>query len=151
MPPFPIIFASDNNPFNLTNWAKNRFLVLIFYRGIWCNSCKKQLKETNEHLTEFENLQSKVVAVSADTAFKASLMKTFLKLKYPVLADHKLELIKLFQLEILEKENWIAKPAVLIFDQEGIKVFEYIGKDHEDRPSIEAILTKLKDLNLAKI
>jgi|GEM_PF-1624763 len=140
---FPKITSSDNNLFDINEFAKNKFLVMVFYRGIWCNSCKKQLKEINDNLNLFENKNAKMVAVSADSAFKASLLKTFLKLKFPVLSDQELTLIKQFDLQIMEKGQWIAKPAVLIFDPSGNEIYRYVGQNHEDRPRMDEILAKI--------
>ncbi len=138
---FPTIQSSYNEPFSWPKLEPKDFLIIIFYRGIWCNSCKKQLKEFNDALAEIKSKNGQLIAVSSDRPFESSLLKNFLRLSFPVLSDPKLELIKKLNLQTKEKDKEISKPAVFVFNYKGKVIYSYIGKDHEDRPDLKVVLS----------
>lgn len=133
---------NDNNgdKFNLTEYQGNSFLLLVFFRGAWCNHCKKQLQEIEQHLADFTHLNTKIIALSSDTPFNSSLVKSFLKLSFPVLADNQFTLIDSFGLRTIYKDKEVAKPAVYLFNPAGDVLFNYIGKDYDDRLSAKQLL-----------
>jgi len=71
----------DNNGeiFDLPKYVGDNRLLLVFFRGSWCNHCKKELQDLERHLNEFKKAKIKILAVSSDSAFNSSLLKTFLK------------------------------------------------------------------------
>jgi len=115
-------------------------LLVIFFRGAWCGHCKKQLFELNNLVERFGLLNVQLAAVSSDTRFKSSLLKTFLKLKFPVFSDEKLVLIDSLHLRTEYKEKIVAKPAVFLFDQNKQMLYSYIGSEYDDRLSATEIL-----------
>ncbi len=61
---------------NDTNWKiseqdPDNFTLLVFYRGLHCPICKKQLEELTKKLDDFVNLGVNVIAISCDTEEKA--------------------------------------------------------------------------------
>ncbi|NNU15200.1 AhpC/TSA family protein [Parvularcula sp. ZS-1/3] len=56
----------------LANSAAQNFTMLIFYRGLHCPICKKQLKQFLEHRERFEELGVTTVAISMDSQKRAS-------------------------------------------------------------------------------
>jgi peroxiredoxin len=59
----------------LANAAAEHFTMLLFYRGLHCPICQKQLEELNGKLGRFDELGIKVFALSMDNAERAN--KTF--------------------------------------------------------------------------
>lgn len=68
----------DLNLINGTRWELNKqkpksFTLVLFYRGLHCPICKKQLKEFTSKLNDFEERGVNVIAVSMDTEKRAKL------------------------------------------------------------------------------
>ena len=66
------------NLINGTRWELNkqkpeRFTLVLFYRGLHCPICKKQLQEFTSKLSDFEERGVNVIAVSMDTEKRAKL------------------------------------------------------------------------------
>ncbi|MCC4213009.1 peroxiredoxin-like family protein [Leeuwenhoekiella parthenopeia] len=68
----------DLNLINGTRWELSkqkpeRFTLVLFYRGLHCPICKKQLKEFTSKLSDFEERGVNVIAVSMDSEKRAKL------------------------------------------------------------------------------
>ncbi|NQT49367.1 peroxiredoxin family protein [Candidatus Kuenenbacteria bacterium] len=148
---------NDNTDLNFEEYQGQNFLLLVFFRGAWCNHCKKQLVDINNQLEEFEKLGIKLLAISSDTKFKSSLLKTFLKLKFPVLSDEKFEVIDYLKLRTTytiegDKEIEVSKPAVMLIDPETHDaIYEYVGTDFDDRLSAKTTLENINKLLTKKV
>lgn len=137
----------DNNGeiFDLPKYVGDNRLLLVFFRGSWCNHCKKQLQDLERHAAEFEKSKVKILAISSDSAFNSSLLKTFLKLNFPILSDSTFSLIDQFNLKTTYKDKKVAKPSIFLFEGDKI-IFNYVGIEYDDRLSAKTILEKIKSL-----
>ena len=141
---------NDGSDFDLFAYQDNKLLVLIFFRGAWCGHCKKQLVELNNHFEQFNNLNAKLVAISSDSAFKSSLLKTFLRLKFPVLSDSNLEMIEYFNFKTVHNNKIVSKPAILIFNPEHEQVIAHVSENYDDRVDTMALINEIKQFITAK-
>jgi peroxiredoxin len=141
-----ILKDNDGSEFDLFEYQNAGYLVLIFFRGAWCGHCKKQLVELNDNFEEFAKLNTKLVAISSDTAFKSSLLKTFLRLKFPVLSDTKLEMIEYFNFKTVHDNQIVSKPAVLLFNSEHEQVIAHISENYDERIDTMALINEIKQL-----
>jgi peroxiredoxin len=140
------LFQNTGSELDLTDYLGGKKLILVFFRGAWCNFCKTQLKEIQDNLARINTLNAKVIALSGDNNFNSSLLKEFLKLDFPVLSDSAFSVINLFDLSTTYKEKTVSKPAVIIFDPNGQELFKHVGLNYDDRLSTEELLTTLKSL-----
>lgn len=77
--------------FDLAAEKPKNFTLVVFYRGLHCPQCRKQLTELETKLPEFERRGVSVVAVSADNAERGE--KTVTEWKLPNLRiGHSLDL-----------------------------------------------------------
>lgn len=141
-----VLIDDKAREFPLYKFQENKYLFLIFYRGIWCSHCKKQLQDIEKNITEFEKLNIKCLAVSCDSVLNSNLLKTFLKLSFPVISDVKFEMIDFFNFRTKYKEKEVAKPAVLLFSPDHNLIYQYIGQEFDDRLSANQILENVKPL-----
>ena len=58
----------DHGGFDLASDAPANGTVLVFYRGLHCPICMRQLKEVDGLLDQFAALETRVIAVSSDDA-----------------------------------------------------------------------------------
>jgi peroxiredoxin len=139
------ITGTDGEERSLAEIQGSANLLLIFFRGAWCNHCKKQLFELNNFIERLGELNVKVAAVSSDTRFKSSLLKTFLKLKFPVLSDENFKLIGAMDLKTDYQNKQIAKPSVFLYSAEKKLLFSYIGSEYDDRLSASEIIKQVEN------
>jgi len=133
------------NDFNLYRALKKSVVLLIFYRGYWCNHCREQLSEINNHLKDFESAGVMPVAISADRPLEASLMINFLNLKFTVLPDYEWKIFNAYGFKRPQEQKEIL-PAVFLINAKREIIFFHIGKNYQDRPSIETLLDAIKKL-----
>jgi len=142
-------FALQNNDgsnVDVKSYLSSSRLLLVFFRGAWCNHCKKQLKELQSNLSKFDKLNIKIIALSCDNKLNSSLLKDFLKLDFPVLSDSEFKVINSFNLRTEYKGTPVAKPAIILFDQEGSELYRYVGVDYDDRIATTELLNQLAQM-----
>ena len=133
----------DGTDFNIKDYQGDDKLLVIFFRGAWCNVCKKQLQDMENNMKSFTEKGIKLLAIASDSKFKLSLLKNFLKLTFPVISDPKMEAIDKFQLRTTYKDQETSKPAVFLFDKDENLLFNYIGDDYDDRMSAKNLLKEI--------
>ncbi|HCC23265.1 TPA: hypothetical protein DF272_03735 [Candidatus Falkowbacteria bacterium] len=137
--------APDNSNFNLYEYGQNNPVLLIFFRGAWCGYCKKQLIELAKNIDFFNQKNIKIVAISNDSQLKSSLLKTFLKLPFPILSDPDTKLITDLGLTTVYKTHKTSKPAVYLISSEHDVLFSYVGEEYDDRLSIDMLKQKIHE------
>lgn len=65
VPPLSVPLAGSGK-FDLDTEAPEKFTLIVFYRGLHCPQCRKQLTDLEAKLPEFEKRGVSVVAISAD-------------------------------------------------------------------------------------
>lgn len=61
--------------FNLATDKTQKFTLIVFYRGLHCPQCRKQLTDLETKLVEFEKRGVSVIAISADDKERAERTK----------------------------------------------------------------------------
>ncbi len=65
VPPLSVPLAGGGK-FDLDTETPEKFTLVVFYRGLHCPQCRKQLTDLEAKLPEFEKRGVSVVAISAD-------------------------------------------------------------------------------------
>ena len=118
-------------------------VVLVFFRGFWCESCQAQLEKLNAEHEEFVDRGAVTVAISADTAERPGSKAA--SPPFLVLCDSDLLVIRRYGVLHQPDDHGpgIARPSVFILDRSRTVRFAYVGADATDRPKIEALLLAL--------
>lgn len=127
--------------FDLFDYVDDSWLLLIFFRGEWCQHCRKQLEELNENLDWFKKKKIKIVAVGADSDLYTSILKEILHAKFVILSDEAWKIFSLYGFKKPADQKKII-PALFLINPQHQVVFRYKGKHFRDRPTI----TQLKDI-----
>jgi len=130
--------------FDLYAFQKKDFLFLVFFRGLWCNQCKKQLLELNNNFAKFKKMKIKIVSLSTDSPLNTSILFTYLKSKFPLLSDQGWKIFKMFGFKKTASKK--IKPAVFLINPKKEIVYSYVGQDKDDRPTIKELLKVCKKL-----
>jgi len=113
-------FALPNALGNLIKLDKlleqNDYIVLNFYRGVWCPYCNMELKALQDMNDEFKKLGAKIVAISPQTPDASLSTQEKNELTFEVLSD---------------EHNKIAKEYGLVFSlaQELRPIYSKFGID----------------------
>lgn len=148
------LFDTHGNPVHLPEVWSQGPLVLIFYRGGWCNYCNIQLRAWAEHAAEVRRLGATLLAVSPQTTENAALAAETLELAYSVLSDSNLEAALGFDIaftvppELVDvyasagtdipvlngNRQWVLPvPATYVIDQNGLIRFAHVEADYRVR------------------
>ena len=123
--------------------ATGRYQMILFERGHWCSSCRRQLGLISEHFEAFDAREIDTVAVTHEPWSDLD-GRVY---PFPVIADPNLELAGDHDLVgIDEHGKKTIRPATILVDGQGIIRFSYVGDDSRDRPTIPALLLALDNL-----
>lgn len=135
--------------------AANKNVVLVFTEGfnqMICPYCKTQTSRLVANYEKFKKLDTEVLVVypgatdhldefveSARTTDKEQLRSV----PFPIVLDEDFKAVDFFGIR-----SKLAHPSTYIIDKSGNVVLAYVGADMTaDRPSVKAILEKLKASN----
>ena len=139
---------NNGEDFIFHDFQADKNLLVIFFRGAWCNHCKKQLQDLQKNISEIEKFNVNIIAISSDSKMNSSILKTFLKLSFPVLSDSDCKIINDYNLKASHKGKEVSKPAVYIYNKKHEEIFNIIGDTYDDRLSAEALIKTINNLSL---
>lgn len=161
---------ADGKKVELRELLTHGFVLLTFYRGIWCPYCQTQLRAYQEILPEIHKAGGNLVAVSPQLPDYSLTVKEDWSLDYEVLSDLKSQVAGKFgicydvpdsHISVLEmsgfpidKNNGDDKgilpiPASFLIDQDRIIRWRFVDNDYRNRAEPEDILRALKFLDNA--
>lgn len=127
---------------------RGRPLLLFFFRGTWCPSCRKQMEQVRDQWAQLESLAQVVSIVGQD----AAPVRDFLQrnpLPFTLLPDPDRKVIEAHN--VYQKFGLtgfrIAHPTTLVLDGEGVVRYCYVGDSQFDRPDLDAVIRELENLN----
>ncbi len=124
-------------------------LLIIFFRGFWCETCQAQLGQLRDDHQEFLDRGGYTVAISAETVDRSREGQAGAHLPFLILCDPDLAVIA--QYGVLHRPDdqgaGIARPSVFLVDREGIVRFAHVGVEPRDRPAIGALLLALEAMD----
>jgi peroxiredoxin len=146
----------------LRNILTEKPSVIVFYRGGWCPYCSAQLSGLAEIEKDILNLGFKIIAISPDDYKNLSV--TGDKVNYGLYSDPEGKFIKevgiAFQTPTMTKTYIATKgqkgetsevipvPTVMVVNQKGTILFEYINPNYKERISGEMLLAVLKTIKI---
>jgi len=159
-------FEVDGKNTRLSEYVKEKPLVMVFYRGHWCPICNKYLSEFQEelHLLEMKGYQAIAVAPQKEAYIDKTIEKTDLTI--PVVSDKGGEImkeygvsfsvtkkyqrkIKLFLFSDIAKTNGkeeaeLPVPATYVIGKDMKIQFVHFDPDYKNRASVTDILAGLE-------
>ena len=170
-PDFTAQDVEEGNKANLKSLVGSEKTVLLFYRGAWCLASRQRLSNLARDYPRFQELNTKVIAVSSEPYEKGKELKRRLKLPFAVFSDPGFEAIDLYgtrterdeiktdqgggakgsiyQLYICNVKHIdrYASPSLFIIDENGIVRYRFVSKEAEfDYPKDEELLSRISSL-----
>jgi peroxiredoxin Q/BCP len=117
-------------------------LLLIFYRGHWCEACRNQLLDLKTDIEKYNQLHTAVACISVeDVATSAEFSATW-KFPFPLLSDTSLEVIDAYGFRHPKghEDKDISKPGIVIVSPQKKIIFKRLGHSPVDLPPDSDIL-----------
>ena len=151
-PPF-VLDAVVNLEFKKVDLAdyRGKWVVLFFYPGDFTFVCPTEIKGFNKALAEFAQVNTEVLAVSADSKFShlAWIKSGALdKLEYPLLSDFSKRTAHAYG--VLDGEMGTARRGLFIIDPNGVIQYRVVHSDKVGR-SVDETLRVLKALQTEEL
>ena len=148
---FPSIEFPLTNDLNweLEKQHYDQHLIMVFYRGKHCPVCKKQLRELERHIEDFEAIGTQLIAISMDneTRAKATIEEWGIR-KLPVAYDLTMEQARQLGLYIStginDEPEFFSEPGLFILDKDQKLYASAIQTMPFTRPSADDLINALK-------
>ncbi|MCE5326415.1 MAG: AhpC/TSA family protein [Planctomycetaceae bacterium] len=157
--------ATDGNEVTLAGLLKSGPVVLVWFRGGWCQFCSIQLAGMQEILPQIEQAGATLAAISPQTVEYNRKTADNLGLEYELLSDagnlaaRKWGLIYALSDDMMEtlrgrvdlgkcngdKSGELPMTAVYVIDTDGVVKYAAVDPDFRNRPDPQAVLAALKD------
>ena len=139
-------FALRDTRGTLVDMAKvigTRPVVLIFYRGVWCPFCHKQMRDLGHSRTDFEKTGASVYAISNEGTPAQIRMQTVENVGYiHFLSDPDGAAAKLYS--GLYPASTVHQPGVFVIDRHGKIIYTYVNQDYKTRAAESDVLAALR-------
>ena len=148
-PDFTLI-DTDLKPRSLSEFLGNK-IVLAFFVGAFTSVCTKEMCTFRDSMARLTDLKAQVIGIAVTDPFSNKAFAEANFLPFPILSDHKREVIRTYVIELLDfaglKGYSTAKRSIFILDKAGIVRYVWISDDPRVEPNyseIEAFLEKME-------
>ena len=156
---------TDGKLVDVRNMYKEKFLVLVFYRGQWCPFCNIQLRDLQKSLSGIEGAPARLLAVSPQKPDMSAETRKKLSLNFAVLSDQGNKVARKFNL-VYVLPNYLIEtykgfgvdiqhhngeevielpfPAIYVINKQGVIIQAYVGSKLSERVEGQEIVRFLK-------
>jgi glutaredoxin-dependent peroxiredoxin len=121
--------------------------VVAFFPGAFTGVCDKELCSFRDSMSELNNLDAQVVAISVDSPFANRGFAAKYGFEFPLLSDFNREVINTYDIALQDFAGipgyTVAKRSVFLLDKEGIVRFKWVTDNPGVEPNYEEIKTEL--------
>lgn len=140
--------ASDKTLVSLQDY-RGQNVVLLFFPLAFTGVCTKELCYMRDSLSQYENLNAKVLAISVDSLFVLDKWKQEERFNFPLLSDFNKTVSKKYGVlykDFVFEMKGVAKRSAFVIDRDGIVRYAEVLENAGDLPNFEAIQQTLKNL-----
>ena len=153
---------SEGKQVELSKLLGNKPTVLVFYRGGWCPYCSVQLSGLVKIEKEILDLGYQMIAISPDDYRNLQTTESKESINYTLLSDPDAKFIQQmgigFKTPLMlkgfiatkgqkgETSEIMPVPSVMIVNEKGKILFEYLNPNYKERISGEMLLAVLKTI-----
>ncbi len=140
---------SDKNLVTLDE-QKGKNVVLLFFPAAFTGTCTKELCQTRDELSMYNDLNAAVFGISVDMPFTLAKFKELNNYNFKLLSDFNKEASTVYGCiysEWIHGLKGVSKRASFVIDKEGMLRHAEILEDAGSYPDFDAIKKVLKELN----
>lgn len=132
--------------FKLSNLQTGWYLVIVLYRGDYCDACRTMLFNLKENYSLFTPQNITIAAISTDSVEESAHYNDQWRFPFPLLSDPSLRLIDAFGARHPNGHGIydIAHPSILIVDPEKTIRYKKIANDPSELPNANEIISLIK-------
>ena len=137
---------------SLNSYKGKKNVVVLFFPLVNTSVCEKELCSTRDGMSQYNELDAEVLAVSVDSPFALKLWNEKHKFNFNLLSDFNKEVAQKYdafhdvfvpgKLDL----NGVAKRSAFVVDKEGVVKYAEVLENPGDEPSYDAIKEALKSL-----
>ena len=134
-PDFTLV-NQDREKVTLSDEVRNANVVLAFFPGAFSGTCTKEFCNFRDTMSNFRNVNAKVLGISTDTFFALKAWDDQQKLGFPLLSDYNKEVIDKYGVvnpDMIGLKN-ISRRAVFVIDKGGIVRYREVLDDARNEP-----------------
>ena len=139
---------SDKNLISLADQV-GKNVVLLFFPAAFTGTCTKELCQTRDELSFYNDLNATVFGISVDMPFTLAKFKEVNNYNFALLSDFNKEASTAYQCiyaEWIHGLKGVSKRASFVIDKEGIVRYAEVLEDAGAYPNFDAIKDALKGL-----
>ncbi|MEW6468369.1 MAG: peroxiredoxin [Bacteroidota bacterium] len=139
---------SDKKMHKLSDY-KGKNVVLLFFPAAFTGVCTKEMCQSRDDLSFYNNMNAVVLGVSVDMPFTLAKFKELNNLNFTLLSDFNKEAITAYGVKY---DNWsvglkgVAKRSVFVIDKEGVVRHAEILENAGDYPNFDAVKKALEGI-----
>jgi peroxiredoxin len=127
----------------------DRFHLLVFFRGEWCPVCNDQLKELQQNIDTFKELNVHILAISTDERENLNKMKETHGLSFPVFSDPDRNAGEPYGVhyhndDLYEDHGGHGEPAIFLVDNKKRVLYLDVQTGPFGRPTAEDLRKTIK-------
>jgi glutaredoxin-dependent peroxiredoxin len=154
-PDFTLVTKSAEGPqlVKLSELIGKSNIVLLFVPMAFTGVCTAELCDISNGISEFENLDAKVLGISGDNPFAQAVWAEKENITIPLLSDYEHAVAKAYGVaydQFLPDKNLImggvAKRSAFVIDKAGIVKYSEVQEHPKDLPDFEAVKATLRAL-----
>jgi peroxiredoxin len=146
-PDFTLV-NQDRENVTLTQELGKGPVVLAFFPGAFSGTCTKELCTFRDTMSNFTNVNARVLGISTDTFFALKAWGDQQKLGFPLLSDYNKEVIGKYGVvnpDMIGLKN-IAKRAVFVIDKNGLVRYREVLEDARNEPDYGKLNDAVKNI-----
>jgi peroxiredoxin len=142
------LFNTEKKEVSLENFnGKN--LVILFFPQAFTGTCTKELCEMRDDISNYQNLDASVLAISVDSVFTLIKFKEENNYNFDLLSDFNKDISRAYGSIY---EDWIlgmkgvSKRSAFVLDKDGIVRYAEVLESAGDVPNFEEVKKTLQSL-----
>lgn len=143
------LYSSEKQPVALDDY-KGKNVVLLFFPLAFTKVCTTELCTTRDDITDYNNLNTQVFAISVDSPQTLHRFKEDQRLNFSLLSDFNKEISRSYGVlyeEFMMGMKGVSKRSAFVIDSEGTVRYAEVLESAGDLPNFAAIKETLAKLN----
>lgn len=139
------LFDSDKNQVSLEDY-RGKEVVLLFFPLAFTSVCTTELCNMRDNISEYNDLNAEILAISVDTLFTLGQFKEQQKLNFPLLSDFNKETSNAYGAlydEFVLGMKGVSKRSAFVVSKEGKIKYTEVLEDALQLPNFDKVKAAL--------